>query len=92
MREGKYVEELHKYICKLPDKEGFSPREFVQLANVVAHEHPIWYERFRIRTLCVKGWKWVTSGKWFDRSKKRDGSSGNGEAAGSSTSQSSSGD
>lgn len=88
MREGKFIEELHKQICAIPDEKGATPDDLVHLANVVATVHPIWYERFRIRTLFVRGWKWVTSGTWFARSKKRGDSSVSDKATGSSTSRS----
>lgn len=75
MKQGKFIAELYRRICAQSDDGGLSLPEFVQLADTLAHEHPVWYERFWWSTKFVRGWRWAISGTWFGRSKKRDDSS-----------------
>ncbi len=57
MSEGKYAEEMYRRICEIPDEAGADAAEIVKLANEVAHEHPLQYERFRIRSAIVNLWR-----------------------------------
>lgn len=57
MREGKYVEELNRLVQQIPDEAGLDADEFVQVASIVARQHPVWYERFFWRDKCVKAWR-----------------------------------
>lgn len=78
MREGKYVDELLRRVREIPDDAGLDANEFVQVASIVARQHPVWYELFYWRDKCVKVWRWVTSETRFGISKKPGGSNASG--------------
>lgn len=60
MREGKYINQVLKEFGEL-DEEAVAKddpvKALMRVANHVAHEHPVRYERFRIRSVVVKGWR-----------------------------------
>lgn len=74
MREGKYVEELYRWIKQIPDDFKYPHEMFLFFSRRIARDHPVWYARFWIRSWFVRLWRWVISRKWFKRSKRRGGS------------------
>lgn len=58
MGEGKYVEEVYRRVCQMDDCSN-ALADVMQIANDVANEHPLWYERFRIYSFFVRGWRWL---------------------------------
>ena len=65
MSEGKYVEEVHRRLCAMDEDKALNDPlgplgAVINIANDVAQEHPLWYERFRITSVLtrfVRSWK-----------------------------------
>lgn len=78
MSEGKYVEEVYRRVCEMKDTTH-ALDDVMKIANDVANEHPLQYERFRIWSQFVRTWRWVTSATCFDPSGKSGGSNESGD-------------
>lgn len=63
MRQGKFIRDVSEKFGAIDDKVLVDdPHKFLlEIANQSAREHPFWYERFRICTLAVRGWRCVTT-------------------------------
>lgn len=81
MREGKYIDEVYRRVCELQSGEN-ALQEVLGIANDVAREHPVWFERWRIRSVIIRGWRWVTGRTFGATSKRRGGSNENGDGGG----------
>jgi hypothetical protein len=65
MSEGKYVEEVHRRLCAMDEEKALNDPlgplgTVINIANDVANEHPVWYERFRISSVMrrfARSWK-----------------------------------
>jgi hypothetical protein len=62
MSEGKYVDEVHRRLCAMDEQEALSDPlgplgAVLNIANDVAQEHPLWYERFRIGAKLRTWWR-----------------------------------
>jgi hypothetical protein len=62
MSEGKYVDEVHRRLCALDEDKALNDPlgplgTVINIANDVAKQHPVWYERFRISAGLTRLWR-----------------------------------